>query len=139
VEGLVKVFDHALPWDIETREGAERAYQKIEIIEGAISESTPVESTGAEKNKLFPTSVAYLLNDFLVKYFSEIVDYQFTAKLESDFDTIATQNVPWQGVVKNFYKPFHQKVEDAADISREERQHWLGTVCFFQHLCFHRG
>jgi DNA topoisomerase-1 len=56
----------------------------------------------------------------LVKYFSEIVDYQFTAKLESDFDTIATQNVPWQGVVKNFYKPFHQKVEDAADISREE-------------------
>jgi DNA topoisomerase-1 len=53
----------------ETREGAERTYQKIEIIEGAISESTPVESTGAEKNKLFPTSVAYLLNDFLVKYF----------------------------------------------------------------------
>jgi hypothetical protein len=51
-------------------------------------QSTPVESTGAEKNKLFPTSVAYLLNDFLVKYFSEIVDYQFTAKLESDFDTI---------------------------------------------------
>jgi hypothetical protein len=46
----------------ETREGAERTYQKIEIIEGAISESTPVESTGAEKNKLFPTSVAYLLN-----------------------------------------------------------------------------
>jgi DNA topoisomerase-1 len=83
-------------------------------------ESTSIENTGAEKNKLFPTSVAYLLNDFLVKYFSEIVDYQFTAKLESDFDTIATQNVPWQGVVKNFYKPFHQKVEDAADISREE-------------------
>jgi DNA topoisomerase-1 len=47
----------------ETREGVERAYQKIEIIKGAISESTPVESTGAEKNKLFPTSVAYLLND----------------------------------------------------------------------------
>jgi DNA topoisomerase-1 len=46
--------------------------------------------------------------------------YKFTAKLESDFDTIATQNVPWQGVVKNFYEPFHQKIEDAADISREE-------------------
>jgi hypothetical protein len=53
----------------ETREGVERAYQKIEIIEGAISESTPVESTGAEKNKLFPTSVAYLLNDFLGRGF----------------------------------------------------------------------
>jgi hypothetical protein len=47
----------------ETREGVERAYQKIEIIKGAISESTPVESTGAEKNKLFPTSVAYLLKN----------------------------------------------------------------------------
>ncbi|VVM25350.1 DNA topoisomerase I (EC [uncultured Gammaproteobacteria bacterium] len=104
----------------ETREGVEREYQKIEIINGTMVESTSIENTGAEKNKLFPTSVAYLLNDFLVKYFSEIVDYQFTAKLESDFDTIATQNVPWQGVVKNFYKPFHQKVEDAADISREE-------------------
>jgi hypothetical protein len=76
VEGLVKVFDHALPWDILRGNGV-----KIRL---AISESTPVESTGAEKNKLFPTSVAYLLNDFLVKYFSEIVDYQFTAKLESD-------------------------------------------------------
>ncbi len=104
----------------ETREGAERQYHQIEIIDGAISESTPLETTGAEKNKLFPTSVAYLLNDFLVKYFSEIVDYKFTAKLESDFDTIATQNIPWQGVVKNFYEPFHQKIEDAADISREE-------------------
>ena len=104
----------------ETREGAERQYHQIEIIDGAISESTPLETTGAEKNKLFPTSVAYLLNDFLVKYFSEIVDYKFTAKLESDFDTIATQNIPWQGVVKNFYQPFHQKIEDAADISREE-------------------
>jgi hypothetical protein len=80
VEGLVKVFDHALPWDIlrgngviskETREGAERTYQKIEIIEGAISESTPVESTGAEKNKLFPTSVAYLLNDFSIFFTNE--------------------------------------------------------------------
>ncbi len=104
----------------EAREGVERKYHKIEIIDGVITESTPVEKIGVEKNKLFPTNVAYLLNDFLVKYFSEIVDYKFTAKLESDFDTIATQNVPWQGVVKNFYKPFHQKVENAANISREE-------------------
>jgi DNA topoisomerase-1 len=72
----------------ETREGVEREYQKIEIINGTMVESTSIENTGAEKNKLFPTSVAYLLNDFLVKYFSEIVDYQFTAKLESDFDTL---------------------------------------------------
>lgn len=103
----------------ETREGVERSYHQIEIINGAISESTPIEKTGVEKNKLFPTSVAYLLNDFLVKHFSDIVDYKFTAKLESDFDTIATQNIAWQGVVKNFYQPFHQKIEAAEDISRE--------------------
>ncbi len=104
----------------ETREGVKREYQLIEINDGIIAQSTPVETTGAEKNKLFPTSVAYLLTDFLVKYFDDIIDYQFTAKLESDFDTIATKNTPWQGVVKNFYTPFHKKIEGAEDISREE-------------------
>ncbi|SMN15050.1 DNA topoisomerase I [uncultured Candidatus Thioglobus sp.] len=104
----------------ETREGVEREYQLIEIKDNQVIQSQPSEVTGAEKNKLFPTNVAYLLTDFLVKYFDNIIDYKFTAKLESDFDTIATQNVPWQGVVKNFYTPFHQKIEDAADISREE-------------------
>ena len=104
----------------ETREGFERKYQLIEIKDGQIIESQPSENTGAEKNKLFPTNVAYLLNDFLLKHFSNIVDYQFTAKLESDFDTIAMQNVPWQGVVGNFYQPFHTQIEAAADISREE-------------------
>lgn len=104
----------------ETREGVEREYQLIEIKDNQVLQSKPSEVTGAEKNKLFPTNVAYLLTDFLVKYFDNIIDYKFTAKLESDFDTIATQNIPWQGVVKNFYTPFHQKIEDAADISREE-------------------
>ncbi len=104
----------------ETREGVERAYQLIEIKDNQVIQSQPSEVTGVEKNKLFPTNVAYLLTDFLIKYFDNIIDYKFTAKLESDFDTIATQNVPWQGVVKNFYTPFHQKIEDATDISREE-------------------
>jgi DNA topoisomerase-1 len=92
----------------------------IEIIDGAVIESRPIEITGAEKNKLFPTNVAYLLNDFLVKHFSNIVDYQFTAKLENNFDTIANNGAPWQDVVREFYEPFHAKIEAAADISREE-------------------
>ncbi|WPE16413.1 type I DNA topoisomerase [Candidatus Thioglobus autotrophicus] len=104
----------------ETREGYEREYELIEIQDNAVVESKPSETTGAEKNKLFPTNVAYLLNDFLVKNFSNIIDYEFTAKLESDFDTVATQNVPWKNVVKNFYDPFHAQIEAAADISREE-------------------
>ncbi|RUM85795.1 MAG: type I DNA topoisomerase [Candidatus Thioglobus sp.] len=104
----------------ETREGVERAYQLIEINEGKVEQSEPIENTGAEKNKLFPTSVAYLLTDFLVKHFGDIVDYKFTANLETDFDTIANQGVAWQGVVKEFYGPFHEKIEAADDISREE-------------------
>ncbi|WP_053951344.1 type I DNA topoisomerase [Candidatus Thioglobus autotrophicus] len=104
----------------ETREGYEREYELIEIQDNTVVESRPSETTGAEKNKLFPTNVAYLLNDFLVKNFSNIIDYEFTAKLESDFDTVATQNVPWKNVVKNFYDPFHAQIEAAADISREE-------------------
>ena len=104
----------------ETREGAERTYQLIEINEGKVEQSEPTENTGAEKNKLFPTSVAYLLTDFLVKHFGDIVDYKFTANLETDFDTIANQGVAWQGVVKEFYDPFHAKIEAADDISREE-------------------
>jgi DNA topoisomerase-1 len=104
----------------ETREGAERTYQLIEINEGKVEQSEPTENTGAEKNKLFPTSVAYLLTDFLVKHFGDIVDYKFTANLETDFDTIANQGVAWQGVVKEFYDPFHAKIEAAEDISREE-------------------
>jgi DNA topoisomerase-1 len=104
----------------ETREGHQRTYELIEIIDGAVIESRPIEITGAEKNKLFPTNVAYLLNDFLVKHFSNIVDYQFTAKLENNFDTIANNGAPWQDVVREFYEPFHAKIEAAADISREE-------------------
>ncbi len=100
--------------------GVEREYQLIEIKDNQVIQSQPSEVINVEKNKLFPTNIAYLLTDFLVKYFNNIIDYKFTAKLESDFDTIATQNISWQGVVKSFYVPFHQKIEDAANISREE-------------------
>ncbi|KAA0450634.1 MAG: type I DNA topoisomerase [Candidatus Thioglobus sp.] len=104
----------------ETREGAQREFQLVEIKDNSVVESCATETVGAEKNKLFPTSVAYLLNDFLVKNFNNIIDYEFTAKLESDFDTIAADGVAWQGVVQNFYDPFHTQVELAKDISRDE-------------------
>ncbi len=104
----------------ETREGYEREYQLIEIVSNELQESTAFEKTGAEKNKLFPTNVAYLLNDFLVKNFSNIVDYEFTANLERSFDKIATEDIAWQSVVKDFYTPFHEQIEVAKDISRDE-------------------
>ena len=104
----------------DTREGAQREYQMIEIVDGVISQLTQTENTGAEKNKLFPTNVAYLLVDFLVKNFRNIIGYEFTANLESDFDLIAEESKPWAGVIRNFYEPFHEQIELAKDISRDE-------------------
>ena len=89
----------------DTREGAQREYQMIEIADGVISQLTQTENTGAEKNKLFPTNVAYLLVDFLVKNFRNI---------------IAEESKPWAGVIRNFYEPFHEQIELAKDISRDE-------------------
>ena len=104
----------------DTREGIEREYQLIEISNGTITELSQTETTGTEKNKLFPTNVAYLLVDFLLKNFRNIIGYEFTAQLESDFDLIAEESKPWTGVVRNFYEPFHNQIELAKDISRDE-------------------
>ena len=104
----------------DTRDGIQREYQCVEISEGNISELTQTETTGAEKNKLFPTNVAYLLVDFLLKNFRNIIGYEFTANLESDFDLIAEESKSWTGVVRNFYEPFHEQIELAKDISRDE-------------------
>ena len=104
----------------DTREGIQRDYQLIEIVDGVISESIQTETTGAEKNKLFPTNVAYLLVDFLVKNFRNIIGYEFTANLETDFDLIAEESKSWSDVIRNFYDPFHKQIELAKDISRDE-------------------
>ncbi len=104
----------------ETREGVMRDYQQIEIKDGVISESVQSETTGTEKNKLFPTSVAYLVVDFLMKNFQNIIGYEFTANLENNFDKVAEGNLSWQDVVGDFYKPFHEQIEFAKDISRDE-------------------
>jgi DNA topoisomerase-1 len=104
----------------DTREGIQRDYQLIEIVDGVISESIQTETTGAEKNKLFPTNVAYLLVDFLVKNFRNIIGYEFTANLETDFDLIAEESKSWADVIGNFYDPFHKQIELAKDISRDE-------------------
>ena len=111
----------------DTRDGIQREYRCIEISNGNVSELTQTETTGAEKNKLFPTNVAYLLVDFLLKNFRNIIGYEFTANLESDFDLIAEESKSWTGVVRNFYEPFHEQIELAKDISRDETH---GTVSY---------
>lgn len=104
----------------ESREGSERKYHTIEIKDKKIITSKKTETIGSERNKLFPTNVAFLLVDFLSKYFSNIVNYKFTANLEQNFDKIANENKKWQEVVKEFYKDFHPKIGEALEAPREE-------------------
>ena len=69
------------------------------------------EITGAEKNKLFPTDIGEVVNDFLVEHFKDIVDFNFTANVEKEFDEIAQGLQEWTKMLHSFYTPFHQEVE----------------------------
>ncbi|REK51307.1 MAG: type I DNA topoisomerase [Bacteroidetes bacterium] len=95
----------------EERQGKERAYQVITLKEGKIARETRTEITGAEKNKMFPTDIGMLVTDFLVANFKDILDYNFTAYVEKEFDDIANGELKWQNMIKEFYGPFHDTVE----------------------------
>ena len=88
------------------REGTERALQCLTLSEGQINTTNKTEITGAEKNKLFPTDLGMVVNDFLVKFFPSILDYQFTAKVEELFDEIADGKQAWQEMLSEFYDDF---------------------------------
>lgn len=93
----------------------------ILILENSIiTPETDKKKVGSDKGKLIPTDIAGIVTDFLVKHFSDIVDYDFTAKAETDFDKIAQGNSQWNKVIASFYKDFHKKVEKSEDISRQE-------------------
>jgi len=95
----------------EEREGKQRQFQVISLKNGQISAATKTENTGAEKNKLFPTDIGAVVNDFLVEHFKGIVDFNFTAKVEKEFDEIAQGLKNWTEMLRTFYNPFHSEVE----------------------------
>ncbi len=95
----------------EERAGKERKYHVIHLEKGNIKETVNTEITGAEKGKLFPDNIGMMVNDFLVSNFSEILDFNFTASVEKDFDEIAEGKANWTDMIKQFYKPFHEKIE----------------------------
>jgi DNA topoisomerase-1 len=101
-------------------EGVERTVQTLTLLNGAIAEEETTEITGADRNKLVPTPVADVTTDFLVKYFPSIVDYDFTATVEGDFDRVADGEETWQKMIQNFYKDFHPLIEKSADATRAE-------------------
>ncbi len=101
-------------------DGSERTIRELVLEKSAITDAETKVITGADKNKLVPTSIAEVTTDFLVKYFPSVVDYDFTATVEADFDRIADGKESWKGMLANFYKDFHPLIEKSADVSREE-------------------
>ncbi len=111
----------------ENREGVKRNYQVLTLKKGKISAATKEEMTGAEKNKLFPTDIGIVVNNFLMQYFGEIMDYHFTARVEQEFDEVAEGKKQWNKVINEFYHPFHRQVEDTLKNStRQKGQRLLG-------------
>ena len=101
-------------------EGKPRTLQIYKLKANKISEDQEQVITGADKNKLVPTSVADITTDFLMKYFKDILDYKFTAKVEDDFDKIADGKENWEKMLDTFYKGFHPLVEKSEGATREE-------------------
>lgn len=104
----------------ESREGHEREYREIVLQNGKVVAQTKKENTGVEKNKLFPTNIAMVVNDFLVEHFANVVDFSFTANVEKEFDEIASGQKSWNGMIEQFYGGFHEKVETTEQIDRSE-------------------
>ena len=95
----------------EDREGVPRNYAYLLLKDNNISSETKTEITGTEKNKLFPTDIGTVVNDFLLEHFGHIMDFNFTAKVEKEFDEIAEGIQEWTKMIDVFYKPFHRDVE----------------------------
>ena len=99
----------------EERDGRKREFTSMVLSGGKISKQIKSEITGAEKGKLFPTDIGEVVNDFLVEHFKGIVDFNFTAKVEKQFDEIAQGLQEWTKMLHSFYKPFHTEVEDTLE------------------------
>jgi DNA topoisomerase-1 len=95
----------------EDRMGRERTLHILRLHNNAVQSSLKTEITGAEKMKLFPTDIGTVVNDFLVENFKSILDYNFTAYVEKEFDDIAEGKIAWSEMIREFYDPFHKNVE----------------------------
>ena len=109
-------------------EGQERKYMQLMLKGSSVSEQELSENTGSDKGKLVPTDIGTIVNDFLVNHFETILDYNFTAKVEQDFDEIASGNEDWTKMMADFYGHFHPNVKDVeANADRESGERILGT------------
>ncbi|MFZ4105606.1 type I DNA topoisomerase [Flavobacterium sp.] len=108
-------------------EGQERNYTQLTLQSNKVAEKLLKENTGSDKGKLVPTDIGTIVTDFLVKNFENILDYNFTAKVEQDFDEIAEGNINWTKMMQEFYDKFHPNVKDVeANAERESGERILG-------------
>lgn len=112
----------------ETREGFKRPVRNAKLIKGTITQKTENENYGAEKSKLFPTDIGTVVTDFLNEHFKQIMDYNFTAKVEKEFDDIAQGMISWTKMIDTFYTPFHKEVDSTmVNADRAKGEKILGT------------
>lgn len=97
------------------KEGVKRDFRVLILKQDKISKQTDQENTGAEKSKLFPTDLGLVVTDFLSQYFSDVMDYGFTASIEQEFDEIAGGKVKWTKMMDDFYKPFKKDIENTLE------------------------
>ncbi|MBA4167002.1 MAG: type I DNA topoisomerase [Chitinophagaceae bacterium] len=97
------------------KEGVKRNFQVLKLKDGQISKETDSENTGAEKSKLFPTDLGLVVTDFLKQHFDDIMDYNFTARIEEDFDEVAAGKLKWSKMIDDFYNPFKKDVENTIE------------------------
>ena len=111
-----------------TFEGAERKYNQLILDNNKIKTTLLKENTGSDKGKLVPTEVGIIVTEFLVNNFKNILNYNFTARVEEDFDKIASGDIEWTNILKDFYKPFHTTVLDVKEnATRETGERVLGV------------
>ena len=101
--------------------GEERNYTMLSLKEGNITEQVRTEMVGTEKSKLLPTDIGIVVNDFLTQYFPNILDYNFTANVEKQFDEIAEGKESWTSTLKDFYGDFHPSVENTLAVKNETK------------------
>lgn len=102
-----------------TSEGSNREYETLKLKNGSITGKTKIEKTGKDKGKLIPTDIGKLVNKFLIQYFDNIIDYNFTANVEKDFDEIANGKKVWNEMIDDFYGPFHEQVKNTEEKTKK--------------------
>lgn len=106
------------------KDGVVRNYLVLTLKNDKVSQQTASENTGAEKNKLFPSDLGLVVTDFLIQYFDDIMDYNFTARIEEEFDEVAEGKIKWNSMIDDFYLPFKKDVEktiETAERAKGER------------------